>query len=330
MSEKLIKLCFNTPLHIGLEHAGIGYEETAYSIHSDQFFSAICNAFLDLYGENELEKFLKNIEDNNFKATDLFPFVKDKYYVPTPLYPPHKETQEQQKKKKFTRKNRPLFICVDDFENYLAGQHNELIENEELKNNIEKEIIIQNIPHVAIKDVSEKNKEDENYSQGEFYHYATVTFPENSGLWCLINTNDDIFIRIKACIKYLGDEGIGGKRSWGYGQFISDFDCKDEPLKKLYSEDKEVYYLLSTLIPEDAAKYDFNNTYYELIPRRGWLYDNRVPTGEPKKTIYAFASGSVFEEEIKGKALVNIHPDDEKKCYRLGQEYFIKIKVSRQ
>ena len=104
MLRKLIKLKFKTPLHIGLEHSGIDYEETAYSIHSDQFFSAICNAYLDLYGEKELETFFEKVTDNEFRLTDLFPYVKDKYYLPTPLFPPDKNTQAQQKKEVHTKK----------------------------------------------------------------------------------------------------------------------------------------------------------------------------------------------------------------------------------
>lgn len=330
MSQQIVKLEFKSPLHIGLDEGGIGLEHTAYSIRSDSFFSALCNAYLTLFGNESLEKELLN-DSSDLELTDLFPYIRNDFYVPTPLYPPDREEQAKQTYK-ITRKNRPSFILVENFLNYLNGKHDTLFHHDsnkagELIHNVESEIIIQNVPHVAIKNVSDDEITPEN-PQGEYYHMSAVNFPEDSGLWGLIKTdNDDLLEKINTCIRFLGDEGIGGKRSWGCGQFELELINKN-PLDRIIATNTYVFYLLSTMIPDSKTPTIGGNDYYELIPRRGYGYKNGIPTPIPKKEVYAFVAGSVFKEKTVGNARVDVSPNEDKTCYRFGKGFYIPIKVT--
>jgi len=64
-------------------------------------------------------------------------------------------------------------------------------------------------------------------SNSSIYYLSAISFQKDSGLYFLM---DGGLSTIKPALKYLSDEGVGGKRSWGLGKFK--FKVEEFKLKK--------------------------------------------------------------------------------------------------
>ncbi len=77
---KIIKLNFNSPLHIG--EIGLGLEECSPIIRSDTIFNSIINAHSLMHSKEETDDFVK--EFNTIKISSAFPFCGNEIYFPKP------------------------------------------------------------------------------------------------------------------------------------------------------------------------------------------------------------------------------------------------------
>jgi CRISPR type III-A-associated RAMP protein Csm4 len=111
----------------------------------------------------------------------------------------------------------------------------------------------------------------------------------------------DLPIYLKAAIRLLADEGIGGKRSLGYGYFRGmewGEDLQIPPKNRGY------FVNLSVLYPrkEEVEKLYF----YELEKRNGFAYSLGGKTIRKKSTM-VISEGSLLEGEVQGR-IVDVRP----------------------
>jgi len=102
----------------------------------------------------------------------------------------------------------------------------------------------------------------------------------------------------------LGDMGIGGERSLGYGYFkVGEFEEKS-----LLPPPNSSILTLSPVVPSPSDSIDLSQCSYQLSPRGGWASSIFEKIQGRRKRIWMLGEGSVFPKPIKGQ-LVDLMPE---------------------
>lgn len=320
MNFKAYFLKFKSPLHIG--EMGVGVEKVSEIIHSDTLWSALINAWIKLTGSDEiLKKFIENKESCPFLLSSAFPFVDNTLFLPKPLYIKRKEDEEDILSKKVIKKwKKSNFIPFEIFIKILKGEN---ITGEELKFNSEKqEILKENIvssvnPRVQIGPYSEE--------ESILYFIGETFFSNNSGLYFLVKFNENIKDEFEKVLEFLGEERIGGKRSYGHGIFYI-YDVREINFPEVDSN----YYITLSLLNDTNIIPFLKDSFYSLILRKGWSLSPITKTQTPWKPLYMFSEGSIFPYKPIGR-IVEVTPDEWRiknhSIYRNGLGFYLKIKL---
>ena len=305
-------LNFRSPLHLG--RRGVGLEETEISIPADTLFSAICQTWRTFYGEERLTSFLAQYETGEpFLLTSAFPFAGAIRCFPKPLIDLEVKAEDDRKKLKRVRfiSERRFRQIVDD--EPVVFDSDDLIKDKNLIN--DGQLWIHNddkCPGTVWKtDRRPRVTLDRQSSTSEIWHLGGVKFHEDCGLWFGAKFDTEETQRqIETILHVLGDTGIGGERSAGYGFF--DFDSK--PTEPQPEGEADRFVTLSPICPRDADELDRliqgNDVGYTLEERSGWI-GSAEGNGLRRQQVWMFTEGSV----LNGKGaqvgrLVDLKPDE--------------------
>ncbi len=303
------KLNFASPVHFG---QGESIAETRVNLKADQLFSAFCHGYLKLFGEEELVNLLEGKEDIPFRISSAFPYKNESLFLPWPAGIPAPENEEKASES----------VSVKYLEMSLFG---ELISGDSLK--ACEDSLLQGGSILPADDFSDEKLwyKDDNprvtldrkSRQSSIYHVGKVTFAEDSGLYFLTKASREWREKIAYTFELLGDIGIGGERSSGYGQFKLEVEQVDAGFPE--AEDCDWFTTLAPYFPrEDELKP--GRSFYRLTKKSGWIYS---PHGgdQRKKPIRYFAVGSIFPELGQEGKLVDVTPGSFKAhrvyCYAL-------------
>ncbi|MDP9486135.1 MAG: type III-A CRISPR-associated RAMP protein Csm4 [Actinomycetota bacterium] len=285
----LAKLNLRAPLHVG--SSTIGEEDTHDYVPSDTLFSALCHAYLGLFGREALEALLERFsEDPPFLISSAFPFCGETLFLPAPRVSPPPRAEQEERGAKKRLKGAP-WLSLEDFSRVLGGgdvggggtETGRLLPRKEL------------LPRVAL---------DRRTSASSIYHVRRAVFPEGGGLWALLDVRDaSLEDAIVAALRLLGDMGIGGERTMGCGHF----DLETGPLPELLARHLRgaaPYVALSRVCPEPDEAGSAER--YALVESKGWLLS---PTGAQlkRRSVWFFAEGSSFGDKVRGR-LVDVTP----------------------
>lgn len=327
---KIVKLNFTSPLHIG--EVGIGLEESSLVLHSDTIFNAICNALSKLYGRDWVTGFLRNFESNPpFRISSGFPFADQTLYFPKPMNRANiVDGLLQNYSKKLKKTN---YLTKGFFEKWIAEEKlsekdlKEITENEAAKDCDDKDSGFGKgflLPKVSISRES---------AESSIYFLGSVRFKEKSGLWFILDcTSKEWENRVRSALRLLQHDGIGGKRTWGYGSFIL-----EEEILQLELPDSSAHLLLSLFYPnesEDPAAdekqlFSGKNARWGFSQRGGYAYPYGSISSAQKPQRLFIKEGSIFEKKPEGK-LIEDDSDLEgiEKLYHYGFAYSIPISIS--
>ena len=228
-------LNFRSPLHLG--RRGVGLEETEISIPADTLFSAICQTWRTFYGEESLTHFLAQYEtDEPFLLTSAFPFKDDIRFFPKPLVIDLEvrfSDDDRKKLKKVRYLSEKRFRQIVDGE-LSASDHADLIRDNDLING--GQLWIHNddkCPRTVWKtDKRPRVTLDRQSSASEIWHLGGVKFEEGCGLWFAAKFDtEEIQTQIETILHVLGDTGVGGERSAGYGAFDLHSEPAETPIR---------------------------------------------------------------------------------------------------
>jgi CRISPR-associated protein Csm4 len=298
---KLFKLAPRTAFHFG--QRGVGVEGTQVFCHADTLFSALCLTLRELEPDGSaalaalLEQFPRLGHPTAplpFRLTSAFPYAGDVLFFPKPLVPGNLKPEASQehgktlKEVKFVSQtiftawlnNEPLDDYLKD-ENFLHGGDlwvtpAELKELEAFRDVETGEVQLWKsdpIPRVTVDRVTSKSAV---YQAGRV-RYRRVKLENGelrAGLWVLVDRLDDEQLDwLTNLFAVLGDSGIGGERSAGYGQFDLDdpTDFAGFGIQGL----GERWLTLATYHPRpDEVGEDGvlgKGCSYKLLLRRGWV-----------------------------------------------------------
>jgi len=282
MKRFVVKLKFKTPFHIGGRRGDlIDIDEI---IHSDTIFSAILSMYSLVFGLDKTNKLVHRIfEENLFKISSAFYYYKDLLFLPKPLGFNLSMKDEDYKKQKKVR-----FIDRELLTNY-TGEitiKDMFAFRKEYEENFEIPFAITERPRVVV---------DRSTSAAHIYYSSSCELIDGAGLWFYLDANEEIFDEIKTVINILGDEGIGGERTYGMGLYEAEISEE-----KIEEKEGTSYLLISLMNPfPDEAKYVEK---YNIIQRSGYIYSPYLKSTK-HSTVNVFSEGSTFSKDVKGKIL---------------------------
>lgn len=328
----LYKLNFLTPVHFGADFSGIGLEKASPTCHADTLFSSICCEIIKLYGKEELEKWVNRAKNGDFLISDLFPYSSEDLFLPKPAKTRTRIENKQNitdkldvsvNKKKMKKLTHIPVLDWDLFLGYLEGNE-EKFSLPELKFFEEATIAKVAIPR--------SQKDNDLYSIGIY------KFEDNSGLYFITGFSDESiqpdFLKV---LESLGYSGIGGERTSGYGKFTvkgiklgqkTNSGSEIILFDLLTNKDKEFKMTLSVIAPINKDLLEVDNSYYTLIPRKGFVYSETYNNGIPvkRKPVVMFNAGSCFKNEIEGDILnLQSNEDETHPVWRYGKAMMIGI-----
>lgn len=286
------------PLHLG-QREGMR-EGTETIIHSDTLFSAFCHSFLLLYGRQALEDLLSSFQtDPPIRLSSAFYFHQGRYYFPVSLN--QLPQDKDQKKIRLVEKK--------EFENLLAGKPiDEATASYKLPDGA---IKTHDVPKVTVARLTGTAAEE-----GGFYHLGQVWL-KDTAFFFIYNVHPNWDEKFKGAVRLMCDEGVGGYRAIGKGQFeqpeFRQIDVQSPP-----NSDAQIMLSLYYPAPDETA--GLADGYYQLLPRRGYVFspENR---SYRRKTVLLFAEGSVFPGVTRKGMLIDVTPENvplNHRVYRYG------------
>lgn len=277
---KAVKLKFKTPVRIG--ELGVGLESVSEVLHSDTLFSAIANALASINGD--LEEFIEKIRSGELKISSAFPFKGEEYFLPLPILP-------------YDKKIKTKFVSKDNFETLIAGEEI-VVKSEEMPYKTF------DLPKVIIDRVT---------ANTNIYYVSLIRFEKDCGLYFIVDGNGKKVL--KPALKYLEDEGIGGKRTWGLGIFehewVDDFEIKTP-------SESNAFVTLSLVFPKDLNSI----CYWKPIIRGGWTLKGKQIR---KPRIIMASEGSIFRKKDEG-ILLDLDDKIENFSKSIGHKVFVNGK----
>lgn len=329
-SSIVYKLRFRSPMRVG--ERGVGLEVTRPYVPADTLFSALCSTWRELYGSASL---LTEILPRNtapdvptllppFFLTSAFPFAGAVYFFPKPLVRAQNLIVPEGQGKDFRSVR---FVSEAIFAKFISAQllqfdqahcgngrevwFDRVDEQDELREfwiaaNDDYEFWRVNVrPRVTLDRVN---------SASQIWHIGSVHFKPNAGLWFAVDFADeqnvDFRQKFEACLRLLGDTGLGGERGGGYGLF--DFDVISTKVLPTV-EAASAFITLAPFCPGDEqelARLTSDRPAYEIITRRGWI-GSREGSTYRRKTIWMLGEGSVFSGTGRPRpgTLVDLTPE---------------------
>jgi len=279
---------------------------------SDQLFSALLNAFSLYYGSGETKAFLEALLGKAIlKLSSLFPaqVIGEKVYylVPKPLtldLIPHFPDVKTAKKIEY--------LPVESLVKLAQGQgpgEGYVVQKAYLPAKQEYWYQSREIPRVALDRIT--------YSSN-IYYCTAITFAENIYLYFLYDIDPRWEVKFKTALRVLADEGLGGERTYGFGQFSVEF--RDDFSWTIPGENTLLlsnYYPSPGELPDLAEKLKA----YKLEEAGGYLYSG-FDRGIKKKAVRFLGPGSVLAYKPVG-TIVEVTPGSftEHPVYRYGYAF---------
>lgn len=365
MRNFLFKLSFDTPVRFGSGCTSAGLVINTLHCHADTLYSAICCEIKRLFGAEMLYDFCTKVSDGHILISDLLPWKDEELFLPKPLYVFNQnidnyskekgvKAEENIQKQLLDRKKikKINYIPVTYFDKYIEHLKNcEPIDFDCITNISD---IAKCVTNVKVKvDFEEKSLP---YIVNAYKFKNSGTYQKskcNSGLFFVVRTSEDKYIDIlEQTIQSLGETGIGGKKSSGFGHFSmyediieigkgddmgvyeSDrilgnmIDMVEEINEKHMKTDEIIYMLISVMIPcsNDFGIFEPEKCFYHLINRTGYVFSEVYNDFfVKKKPLMAFAAGSCFNVPLKGE-LVDVSASGVHPVYRYGKGLYVGVK----
>ncbi len=209
--------------HLG-EH-GIGLEASADFLHSDTLFGALCFAWAEARGASDLPSLLAECQrgEGRFYLSSAFPYAGPVRFFPRPLLPWPVETEAAD------RLREVRWVSEGIFRAWVAGQD---LTAEVTAGTVTPDGLwltraerlqlpprppggsfwtTATVPRVTV---------DRQTNRSTVYAVGRVVFAPGCGLFCLAAAPDgDRLTFLGEALERLGERGLGGERSVGYGRF---------------------------------------------------------------------------------------------------------------
>jgi CRISPR-associated protein Csm4 len=323
----------------------VGLEATRTYIPADTLFSALCMAWRELYGAEDLSGQLLDrftAGQAPFFLTSAFPLAAGVRFYPRPLLQglvrPAEGEEKSFKGVKFLSEG--IFVRLIAGETLTFRRENTINggaawttpdERKRLEPWTDDEagdIVLWRtavVPRVTLDRIT---------SASEIWHFGETALAPGAGLWFGVELSlareDEPVRRLEASLRLLGDHGLGGERSAGHGLFVT---ARAEPLTLPDVPGANHFITLAPVCPghaAEAAALTGKLAAYDLLPRRGWV--TSLEGGSlRRRTVWMFGDGSLLTGtgQPRPGRLADVTPDalTAHRVYRYGLGFPVGVKL---
>lgn len=283
---------------------GLGQEESGEHVPSDSLFAALV-ARLAEWDRAAVSPFVAAFrgETPPFALTSAFPRAGDVRLFPTPLRPPPAETRADGPRPKDLKKVK--FVSEEAFRKLLKGSalaevrgdgkttlHNKSValtpdEHERLPPDVRKDGKIyggERRPRVTVGRAAQNS---------QLYFTGRTAFHKNCGLWFGVQwlaPTDELRQRLAQLLADLGNAGLGGERSTGFGQ------CRITQAGTVELPDPtELWVSLSRYLPraDEVGALSAPGAAYSIESVGGWV-TSPVSVSERRRAVRLLAEGATL------------------------------------
>ena len=301
MSVFVAQFRFRSPVRFGIDPPRS--ESSEEKVHSDTLFSGLCHSWALLHGKSGLDALLSQFDESPpFLLSSGFVFTKDTFFLPKPLsqFPGFEASETGSKILDAERVLRAAgFLGFKDFECWAAAERVSLSSFLESQAQYQASFSPLETPRAAV------SRSDLGFSA---FRCSAVQFSDDCGLYVLFRFADDrLAEKTRQSLRFLGEIGVGGERSFGYGRFELTFEPADEKWNRLFNQRGELFLCLSLCHPASIGPDLLQGASYQLLRRRGRCYSPFASEQPKRKSVVMFGEGSVFRRQIEGH-LVDVTP----------------------
>ena len=313
-----------TPLHIGTGKEN--YDFSASELQSDTLSAAIAAIRAQSGKADDVEEFIES-----FVISSAFPFVGDKLFFPKPQGKINVSVSDMEEYPSRKKLKKIKYLDSDMWNKIISGQEVE-VKSYQLKGDFLLSDNNQNefgTPFKAQVNQRVSVPREDNVPADPFF-FEWKYFSQDAGLFCLIDTTDDLKEEIVSLLRALGEVGLGTDRNVGGGKF--EVECGELSIESSPQANGQM--LLSLYIPkeEEISELNLSDSRYELLLRGGYMAGSEEPDFRHlrKKSIYTFNVGSMFQTQnaLKGK-VVDLQPEwnDGRMhpVYRSGKPFVVPV-----
>jgi len=320
-----------------------GLDDSSDLLHSDTLFSALANIYE--YALSGAEIFIDLVESGRLSfSSGMYALLKQgellQLFVPKPVVTYSKTDDLKLHKsmkyfslgvfEEFRKSFKPQKLESELDLNFYSSIGNEFLcladelggMPEEFKNRSFRRFTTS--PKVKVHTTVEDND--------RLYHETTVQFhtfsaagEEYEGAYCVLFDADVLTAEERqeflAAVRIMADEGVGGQRSSGKGQFR---EVREVMIPIPPPAEASVYLGLSVLSPADASEFEALER-YEMFVRGGGSLGLRGEGEKHRKQARFVREGAVMNRNISGR-VVDLSPDAESgSVKRNGRNFAIPI-----
>lgn len=322
MNYFLLKLRFNTPLHIGESHSSKSLDTSQMVIYADTIFSALCHMAFEYEGVEGINELYRLARQNQLIISDAMPYQGEHLFLPKPIITSAaKRDSEIKDRKKVKKLNYIPVTMYPSYLSFIQGETDFPIDDAIYtfgENDIQDKVAIN--PNETLP-----------YSVGLF-RFDNET---QCGLYILLGYEaEEILHKVKKLLRCVGAGGIGGKVSSGYGKFdiIEEISLKDAIdnqskmlMEMLHSSASKSYILASLALPQKCEmEKAMEGCSYSLLRRGGFVQSVQYRFPVKKQTQYFFSSGSVFKSKFQGD-VYDVSRNAGHPVYRYAKPIFLGV-----
>lgn len=315
----LCKMIPKGTFHIG-SGGGIGLEKTDSIIHSDTLYSGIAEKYFRLFDDGEKVFYPLEESKPKFVLSSIYPFSDEILFFPRPKVKANIDKDELEDPRVGKKLKKLEFLSEEMFLRYMGLGEKISLDDQMLfddkilvKPEEKDKLINSNIKHIYQFRETPRNVLDRETNRSEIFYIGELEIDSRCGLYFLIELVDQsIMKRLEAAITLLGEEGIGGDRTVGKGQFEPTLT---EYKGNMFKAENSFYFVtLSLFLPSrkeiQNGLLDGEDVSYEIDKRGGWIYSDFAKS-QRKRTVRMFQEGSVFKnigQEFYGK-IIDVTPE---------------------
>ena len=316
MNYFLIELSFDTAVHFGTSDSALSLSTSGQTFCADTLFSALCHTAVAMAGSKGAEQLCEAVRQGRLRFTDGMPWRGDTLYLPKPLLPAaFDETLSTDKRKKIKKL---AWLPVPSMDSYLSSLRGGSFEAKEEPGFG----VCYELTKAAVHDAADS----------EPYQVGLFRFAPGCGLYMIIAcAGMETMEHLRPLLEALGQSGMGGKVSAGYGRFhIEDEILLDEPfdeqtewLHRALTAAHGPYLLLTTSLPRDEELDGaLEGASFQLIRRGGFVAAQGASA--KKKTQHFLRAGSVLNTVYEG-ALYDVAADKTHPAFRYSKPVFLGV-----
>lgn len=300
---------------------GLGQEESGLHVPSDTLFAALIARLAEFRGAEAAHEFAMGMQNDPppFALSSAFPYAGEVRFFPVPLRRPEEPKDGGPRSKDLKRVK---FVSENVFRDMLSGSgladafHSgvKLHDGRAVLKQIDESLLpatvredrsiwsLEKRPRVTVGRVVHNS---------QIYHTGRTVFRHRCGLWFgvrWLQRSDETGRTLEVLLAELGDAGLGGERSTGFGK------CTIERAGSLNLPDHDdgLWVTLSRYLPrpDEINALRASEATYTMEVVGGWI-DSPVSKSERRRTVRLLAEGAVLGpvRRIVPGQIVDVQPD---------------------